>query len=375
LASEATPKAPRPDVPLSPDAPVNIGVIGAGFIAQVAHLHSLAALSGCRIAAIADNRPEFRAQIAQAYRIPQQFDEPEALLVAPGIDANIIVLPRRAMGPVLERAVATGRPVLSEKPMAHTLEQGRRIVAAADASRCRLAVGFMKRHDAGVILFREKLSELVASAEVGDIEHVSMHDYCATYAIPVPQHFQTAAKRPSRYAEWPTVPDGLPSAMAADYEYTLNVASHDINLLRFLLPDGLKARSFVVRQGGSQLATFDGGRFDVTLALAKVDVGRWDQELNVYFRRGRLQLRLPSPLSRQEAASVTFERRGRCEQLTPPPDRRVWAFTAQASHFLDVVRGRAEPAVSGRDALLDLELIEELWKRAVWSQMTVESAR
>jgi predicted dehydrogenase len=329
-----------------PGLPIRIGLVGAGFIAQVAHLHAFSTLAGCSIVAVADNRPELRAKVAEAFGIPRQFDEPDELLAATEIDATVIVLPRRA--------------------------QGRQIVAAADAARCRLAVGFMKRHDAGVLLFREKLLELLASGEVGAIEHVSMHDYCATYAIPIPHHVQAAAKRPSRYAEWPVAPEGMPADMQADYEYTLNVASHDINLLRFLLPAPLKARAFHVRQRGSQLATFDGGAFDVTLALAKVDVGRWDQTVDVYFRHGRLRLDLPSPLSRQEAATVVFERRGRCEQLTPPQDRRVWAFTAQASHFLEVVRGRAEPAASGRDALLDLALIEDLWQQAVWSKQAVE---
>jgi predicted dehydrogenase len=369
VPSEAEIKVPPPG------PPIRIGLVGAGFIAQVAHLHAFSALAGCSVVALADNRPELRAKVAEAFGIPRQFDEPDELLAATGIDATVIVLPRRAMGPVVERAVADGRAVLAEKPMAHTLAQGRQIVAAADAARCRLAVGFMKRHDAGVLLFREKLLELLASGEVGAIEHVSMHDYCATYAIPIPHHVQAATKRPSRYAEWPVAPEGMPADMQADYEYTLNVASHDINLLRFLLPCRLKARAFHVRQRGSQLATFDGGAFDVTLALAKVDVGRWDQAVNVYFRHGRLRLNLPSPLSRQEAATVVFERRGRREQLTPPQDHRVWAFTAQASQFLEVVRGRAEPAASGQDALLDLALIEDLWQQAVWSKQAVEPGR
>jgi predicted dehydrogenase len=359
----------------TPQAPIRIGMIGCGFIAQVAHLHAFSTLAGCSIVALADNRPELRANVAEAFRIPLQFDDPAELLAAPGIDATVVVLPRRAMGPVVKRAVSDGRAVLAEKPMAHTLEQGRQIVAAADAAHCHLAVGFMKRHDAGVRLFRDKLVELLASGEVGAIEHVSMHDYCATYAIPIPHHFKSAAKRPARYAEWPVAPEGMPVEMWADYEYTLNVASHDINLLRFLLPGHLKARAFHVRQSGSQLATFDGGTFYVTLALAKVDVGRWDQVVDVYFRHGRLSLSLPSPLSRQEAASVTFERRGQREQLTPAQDSRVWAFTAQAAHFLDVVCGQAEPAVCGRDALLDLELIEDLWKQAVWSKKAVEPGR
>ena len=351
-----------------PESPVRVGMIGAGFIAQVTHLHVLSELPACAVAAVADNRADLRANVAAKYSIPLQFSNVTELLAAPALDAYVVALPRRAMSAALAAILMTGKPVLAEKPMAYTLAQGRQLVAAAEKSGSALAVGFMKRHDPGVTLFRDTLRRIVGNNELGPIAHVAMRDYCATYATAIPPHFRTSVPRPSRYDQWPVLPEGLPEEYQADYEYTLNVASHDINLLRYVFGNTAKAASFRARSKGVQLATLDCGDFDVALELGLVDTGAWEQTIDVYFRRGRLQLLLPSPLARQETARARLERGGQVEELVPPPDKRIWAFKAQAAQFLDVVRGKAEPVADARDALVDLEIIEELWKMVKWSR-------
>lgn len=346
---------------------LRLGMVGAGFIAQVTHLNALAELPGCAVVAIADDRAELRQEVARRYGVGLQCDDPGEVLSNPDIDAFIVAMPRRAMSAIVESALGTGKPVLAEKPIAHTLAQGRRLVGAAEKSGSRFAVGYMKRHDPGVTLFREVLSGLRASGDLGEIVHVAMRDYCATYATPIPFHVRSATPRPVRYTEWPTAPDWLPQEQREDYEVTLNVASHDVNLLRYLIGDGIRARTFRVRSKGIQLAGLEAEKFDIALELGRVDTGRWEQTIDIYFRRGLLRLLLPSPLARQETAQVVMVRGGSTETTSPPPDRRVWAFKAQAAQFLDVVRGAAEPLASGRDALADLAITEDLWKLAVWS--------
>lgn len=353
-------------IPLEKDRVIRVGMIGAGFIAQVTHLHVLAEIAACEVVAIADNRTELRRQVADHFGVREQYASAEQLLAGSACDAYVVAFPRRAMGHAVEVVLATGKAVLAEKPMAYTHAQGQRLVDAAAASGSPFAVGFMKRHDPGVELFRQILGRLIESRELGGIQHVAMRDYCATYATPIPHHFKTTAKRPSRYAEWSDVPEGLPPEWRNDYEYTLNVASHDVNLLRYILAITPVAAQFRVRAGQSQLVTLDCGEFDVALELGLVDTGAWEQTVDIYFRRGRLRLLLPSPLARQEVGRVELQRGGQIDVHTVRPENRVWAFKAQATNFLDVVRGAAQPLAGGRDALVDLEIIEGLWKIARW---------
>ncbi len=325
---------------------VRLGVIGAGFIAQVTHLHVYAGLPDCTLAAIADNRADLRAKVAEKFAIGRAVDSVADMLTADDVDAYVVVLPRRAMGPAVAAALATGKPVFAEKPMAHTLADGRRLVAAAEASGSPFAVGFMKRHDGGVLLFREQLRNLCENGELGAIRHVTMTDYCATYGVAIPEHFRSTAARPYRLEEWKTLPQGLPSEYCADYEYTLNVASHDINLLRFLFGDGLEAQSLRVRPG-MQSARLTCGAFDIALDLGKVDTGRWDQSIDVYFERGRLSLDLPSPLDRDGiAGTATCARRAGRDRAAAGDEDLVLcdaggAFPRRRSGSCDAARQRA----------------------------------
>jgi predicted dehydrogenase len=346
--------------------PIRLGIVGAGFIAQVTHLHAYARLEGCQLAALADNRHALRDAVAQSFNIPRTLDRGEDLYADRDLDAFIVVLPRRTMGPALASALATGKPVFAEKPMAHTLEQGRHLVEIAEKNRSPFAVGFMKRHDPGVQQFRALLQEHMASATLGAIRHVTMTDFCATYGVAIPPHRRGDAPRPYRLEEWKTLPEGLPEAYRADYEYTLNVASHDINLLRYLFGDGFRAVSLRARPG-MQSATLTNDAFDIRLDFGRVDLGRWEQTLTVVFERGTLSLMLPSPMARGSVAEVECVRGGTSERIRIAPERHIWCFEAQARQFLDVVRGEAQPLASGRDALGDLAIIEALWQNVTWS--------
>jgi predicted dehydrogenase len=352
----------------SPVETVRIGILGAGFIAQVAHLDAYAELPDCRVTALADSRPELLRQVAGRHGVERRHDRPEALLADPNVDVVVVVLPRRAVGPATLAAVRTGRTVLAEKPFACTLAEGRAIVAAAEAAGSPLAVGYMKRHDAGVALFRDRLAALRASGEVGAIAHVAIRDYCATYAIPPPHHVRSREPRSYRYPVGDLAPAGLPECQHADYEYTLNVASHDLNLLRHLLGDALSAGAFSVRSGRMQVALLESTAYPVTLTLGRVDSGRWDQTIEIVFDKAVLRLHLPSALARQEAARIECVRGGAVVVEEAPVNARDWAFKAQARHVLEVARGTAAPIASGRDALVDLALIEELWMSAKWSR-------
>jgi myo-inositol 2-dehydrogenase/D-chiro-inositol 1-dehydrogenase len=79
------------------------------------------------------------------------------------IAAVVIVGPRPSMGPLALDALRAGKHVIMEKPMAHTAAQAAELVAAADAADVMLAVGFMKRHDRGIVAAQRLFAELQTS--------------------------------------------------------------------------------------------------------------------------------------------------------------------------------------------------------------------
>jgi predicted dehydrogenase len=343
--------------------PLRVGVIGAGFIAQVAHLHALSRIPEARIVALAEPDNGLREAVSRLFGIESAFCAYQDMLERSDIEALLICVPRRAQSHLVTKALSGGRAVLSEKPMAMTLEEATKMVSIAQRSGASWTVGYMKRYDIGVQRFGNLLKSLRTSGEIGAVVEVHMRDFCGAYGVAAPPHVRRTGSRQIRYPEAPIAPDFIPETLRADYEYTLNVASHDINLLRGLFGDDITPSRFSVRSNRVQRMNFEAGSFLIDLVVAPVDIGRWDQCVDVTFERGRLSLVLPSPLARHESATVFLERAGNSEVITVPASEHIWSFEVQARSFVEAVRQGTEMVTSGGACLVDLAMIDSFWKK------------
>src|SRR5881275_813830 len=110
---------------------VRIGVIGAGAIAQLAHLPVLSKMRGAELAAICDNdRPKARA-LADRFGIPDVVTDIEDLLELEELDAIVIATPNHLHEPHVLSALAAKVHVLCERPLALASRGVERIIAAA----------------------------------------------------------------------------------------------------------------------------------------------------------------------------------------------------------------------------------------------------
>src|SRR5438477_4325272 len=110
---------------------VRIGMVGAGAIAQLAHLPVLAKMRGAQLVAICDNdRPKARA-LADRFNIPDAFTDIEDLLEIDELDAVVIATPNHLHEPHVLSALAAKRHVLCERPLALSSRGVDRILTAA----------------------------------------------------------------------------------------------------------------------------------------------------------------------------------------------------------------------------------------------------
>lgn len=111
--------------------PLRIALIGAGVFARDAHVPSLLRHPD-RFTLVAIHSRSHASAAALAESIPHAVDistDLDALLARPDIDAVDIVLPIGAMPAAVEHALASGKHVLSEKPIAPDMAAGRALVA------------------------------------------------------------------------------------------------------------------------------------------------------------------------------------------------------------------------------------------------------
>jgi predicted dehydrogenase len=342
--------------------PLGIGFVGAGMVGQVAHLANYVGNPDCKVVALAELRPELGREAAARHGVGKLYQSHRELLADPEVEAVVVVTRPHAHGPIVLDALEAGRHVLSEKPMAHTVEQAQRLVQAAERRKLTYAVGFMKRHDAGVQLAKSTLDALRASGELGRIVLLRAWCYGGDFRRDTSDFVMTKETRPDGLSTWPTAPDWIPAESVQDYAWFLNVFLHDLNLLRFLAGAEPKVRAVDFSRKNGRLASFDCGAFPAILEMAEIAAQEWQEGVEVVFERGRLTLQIPSPMLRDTPARVELTRASGAGEILQSSAPGSWAFRRQAEAFVEDVRARREPLAGGSDAMNDLRLAGEIWR-------------
>jgi predicted dehydrogenase len=141
---------------------VRVGVVGVGWAGQQ-HLDAYARIPGVEIAAVAGLERDQRAELQAQYAIAHAVDGWEELLAIDGLDAVSIAVPTFLHAPIATAALGHGLHVLSEKPIARTLEEADAMVQAArDAGRV-LDVVFNHRRRGDI----QALKEIVDAGRLG----------------------------------------------------------------------------------------------------------------------------------------------------------------------------------------------------------------
>ncbi|MBI3144134.1 MAG: Gfo/Idh/MocA family oxidoreductase [Pseudogulbenkiania sp.] len=132
---------------MSANKPVAVALIGAGRIGT-SHAEIVAnRLTNATLAAVADPAPGAAARLADRLACPLAYTDVDEMLANPDIEAVIIASPARFHTNLAVAAAQAGKAVFCEKPMALTLEDADRAIAAAREAGVPLQVGFNRRWD------------------------------------------------------------------------------------------------------------------------------------------------------------------------------------------------------------------------------------
>jgi len=152
---------------------VRIGVIGAGAIAQQAHLPVVSKMRGAELAAICDNdRPKARA-LADRFGIRDTFTDIEDLLELDDLDAVVVATPNHLHEPHVLSALAAKVNVLCERPLALNARGVERILAASQRVGKKVLVANNHRFRTDV----QGLDRFVRGGELGRITGIRSGDY------------------------------------------------------------------------------------------------------------------------------------------------------------------------------------------------------
>jgi len=143
-----------------PEGPIRVALIGYGLAGAVFHGPLISSTPRMSLAAIVTGDPDRRARASSDHPDAQLLADVDALWQrAADHDLVVVATPNRSHVPLGLAALEAGLPVVIDKPMAPTAEEGRRLVAEATERDLLLAVFQNRRWDGDFLTVRRLLSE------------------------------------------------------------------------------------------------------------------------------------------------------------------------------------------------------------------------
>jgi predicted dehydrogenase len=140
-----------------------VGIAGLGYWGPNL-ARNFDAIPGCELAWCCDESAAARERAALRFPAAATTADIDDLLADPSLDAVAVATPVPSHAPLATRVLEAGKHCFVEKPLAVSVAEGERAVAAAEAGGRVLMVGHLLEYHPGV----ERLAELVEAGELGE---------------------------------------------------------------------------------------------------------------------------------------------------------------------------------------------------------------
>lgn len=152
---------------------VRWGIIGVGDVCEVKSAPAMNKIEGSRLVAVMRRNGEKAADYARRHGVPRWYDDADALIADPEVNAIYIATPPDAHAEYTRRAAAAGKPVYVEKPMARTHAECLEMIRCCEEAGVPLRVAYYRRCLPSFL----KVKELVDSGAIGEVRLVNMELY------------------------------------------------------------------------------------------------------------------------------------------------------------------------------------------------------
>ncbi|MDR0931534.1 MAG: Gfo/Idh/MocA family oxidoreductase [Victivallales bacterium] len=348
---------------------LKVGILGGGYMAQIAHIPALKSLETTEIAAICDARTEVAAKVAAQGGIPQVCHTVPELLQT-DIDAVFILTPVQCHAANIKAALSAGKAIFCEKPAAMAVSTVRELMAE-QAKYCQsVGIGYMKRHDVNINYFKE----LQRSEKWGKLTFIRAHSFVGKHWNANVNALNSTLKGSASAVFDATELDSGPTWLKAErnahfysfdnpYYGLLDTGCHTVNLLRYLAESTPEVAA-VRNQSGVRLIDFDFGDWSGTMEFCvNFRMWRWDEVTELYFENASVRIMTPPPLDRQSAAVVEiYSEKGASKEYLTIQDNHQWEFRVQAENFVTRILNGEKFSDLG-EAEKDLEIIEQIYRK------------
>jgi len=348
---------------MSTETPIRIGFAGVGNMGQNAHLRHYATLPQCKVVALAEFRPELAKRVAAKYEIPGVYTDIKDMLAKEQLDAIVASQGFSRHGAILPELFAANRPILTEKPLAGSVQVGEKLLQQSQAANCTHVVAYHKRSDPATMWAKAEVDRIKQSGELGAMTYIRIimpaGDWIANGFWDLLTSKETWPAKP-----FDPAPDDMDKATYDKYIWFVNYYIHQVNLMRHFLGE-----NYQVDYADPKERLFVGhsvSGVSCTLELSPYETGvAWQEEVLVCFKKGWVKLQLPAPLTMNRAGRVTVYKdpgNGATPMQVQPTLPWVGAMRQQAINFIEFVQGKRPPMCDAVEALEDLRVSRQYLK-------------
>ncbi len=321
------------------ERPLRIAVAGLGYWGPNL-ARNFAAIDGCELAWCCDPSAQAREAVAGRFPYARFTGDLDEVLADPALDAVALATPVPTHAESAVRVLEAGKHCFVEKPLAQSVADAERVVAAAEAAGRVLMVGHLLEYHPGV----QRLKQLVDSGELGEriyyiygnrlnlgklradenaLWSLGAHDVSVVLYLAGEEPSDVVAHGESY------VQDGVEDVVFCFMRFPSGVSAH----LHLSWLDPHKERRFTV-VGSRRMATFD-------------DMAR-EAQLQVFdkgFDEG----------SRGYGEYIT-----RTGDIFSPSIPNIEPLRVECEHFVECVRSGLRPRSDGISGLRVVRVLEEL---------------
>ncbi len=325
---------------------IRVGIIGSQFISSI-HAEALQCCSHCEIVAAASPTEAHVTAFARQFGIPNVFYDYRRILDRDDVDLIVVGVPNDLHCQITVEAAAAGKHVVMEKPLCLNLFEADRMINACHAAKVKLMY-------AEELCFAPKYVRLKRLLDSGSLGQPTLVKQSEKHDGPHAAHF------------WDVNRSGGGVMM--------DMGCHAIEFFRWML-DRPKILSVYAQMGtyvhGDKtrgednaicLIEFENG----VIGLAEeswTKMGGMDDRAEVHGSQGVAYADLlhGNAIEAYSAAGYDYavEKAGSTKGWSFPIYEEAWnyGFHAEMAHFVDCVRLDRQPAVTGEDGRVVLEVI------------------
>lgn len=336
-----------------------IGFVGVGGMGQAAHLRNYVMVPECEVVAMAEVKPELAQKVATKWGVPKVYASHEEMLATEQLDGIVASQPFTRHGTLVPELLKAGKPVLTEKPIAGSVEMGQKIVAAAKANKTWMMIGYHKRSDPATMFAKAEIDRLKQTGELGKLTYIRILMPSGDWvANGFNQNISTKEDAPG--LQWDAPASDMDQPTNDAYTAFVNYYIHQVNLMRHLLGETWQVT--YADKAGVLLAGESASGVTCSIEMTPYNTSLdWQESALVCFQYGWVKLTLPAPLAFMRPGSVEIFRDagGLTPRTETPQFPWVHAMWQQAHNFVAAVAGQRPTMCTAEEALADIQFARE----------------